>query len=650
MSKLKVFIASSREAKDQGIVPKLVINLSETFDVIPWYDHFDAMKFTLENLLEIVNQIDAVVLVFAKDDSRKFRGGDDWVARDNVVLECGLFVYRLGRERVRILSESDVSLPTDLLGLTIDKFPSNTSIDNPNNLSHEQNAHLDTFAKRVKEKWKDIPPLSSQPNDVLFNDGGIGVIKTIELERERNRNMIGDIKRVQNSKNYAIEEPLKFDSAKLCMKTYCEALDLVENRFWTTTFLSSGFWTNNNQEILTANRDLIERLKIDSNSSIRRLFLLSHPIQDAAQIYQKELIHLKEQGRTEEFKKRLAELKTLKDNIQNLINDGCETRITYHDASQYQILPQGILDNFNPRDSELAIYDEFRVDLFNGGIIGRISEVYMYTQATKFFSIYLNQSVRYFESLWNGAINISEYMSLLDRATYYARTRVNYTSNYLAKYEFQLNEDDTRMKNAEISRVEEFIRRNNLENQISRYLDIGTCTARYPIFLRKYVRKDGVIYGIDNDEDCISFSRALVIERAKNDQRIQILQVDFLAQLPINLKSFDLITCMLGTISHFGLDKKSNFTGRLQNAIDKIVSILNPDGVAIIGTWSDYARTNHTMLSIYRKEDINRLAEWTPSSKEIRDRLERAGLEIITDSQPDQRLEVLFCKRASTNL
>lgn len=650
MSKLKVFIASSREAKDQGIVPKIVIDLSKTFDVIPWYDHFESMKFTLENLLEIVNQIDAVVLVFAKDDSRKFRGGNDWVARDNVVLECGLFVYRLGRQRIRILSESDVSLPTDLLGLTIDKFPSNTSTENPNNLSPEQNAYLETFAKRVKQIWSNIPPLSPQADDVLFNDGGIGVSETIELERERNRNMIGDIKQVQDSQDYTIEEPLKFDSAKLCMKTYCEALRLVKNRFWTTTFLSSGFWTNNNQQILNANRDLIERLKSDSNSSIRRLFLLSYPIQDAAQIYQKELINLKEQGKTEEFKKRLAELKILKDNIQNLINDGCETRITYHDASQYQILPEGILDNFNPRDSELAIYDRFRVDLFNGGITGKISEVYMYTKATRYFSIYLDNSVKYFENLWNGAIDVSEYMSLLDRAIYYARTRVNYTSNYLAKYEFQLNEDDTRMKNAEISRVEEFIRRRNLENQISRYLDIGTCTARYPIFLRQYVRTDGVIYGIDNDEDCISFSKALVIERTQNDKRIQILQVDFLAQLPTDLKSFDLVTCMLGTISHFGSNMRNDFSGTMQNAIHKIASILNPDGVAIIGTWSDFACKNHTMLGIYRKEDIRRLAEWTPSSIEIRVRLERAGLEIITDSQPDARLEVLFCKRASTNL
>jgi SAM-dependent methyltransferase len=647
MSKLKIFIASSREAKDQGIVPKLVIDLSSTFDVIPWYEHFESMKFTLENLLEIVNQIDAVVLVFAKDDSRKFRGGDDWVARDNVVLECGLFVPRLGRERVRILSESDVSLPTDLLGLAIDKFPSSNNSDC---LSAEQNAYLETFGNKLKKRWSGMPALSPQADDVLFNDGGIGVSETIELERERNRNMIGSIKQTQKIRDYTIEEPLKFDSAKLCMKTYCEALGLVKSRFWTTTFLSSGFWTNNNQQILNANRDLIERLKRKSDSSIRRLFLLSHPIQDAAQTYQKELIHLKEQGRTEEFKKRLAELKILKDNIQNLINDGCETRITYHDASQYQILPEGILNNFDPRDSELAIYDQFRVDLFNGGITGQISEVYMYTKATNYFDIYLSESVRYFESLWNGATDVNDYMSKLREATDYARNRINYTSNYLLKYQFQLNEDDTRMKDAEISRVEEFIRVNNLENKIAKYLDIGTCTARYPISLRKYVRTDGVIYGIDNDEDCISFSKNWVPDKTENDRRIQILQIDFLEELPIHLNDFDLITCMLGTISHFGLDKKSDFTGRLQNAIDKIALILNPDGVAIIGTWSNFARINHHMLDIYSQEDKRRLAEWTPSSIEIRERLERAGLEIITDSQPDQRLEVLFCRHASTNL
>lgn len=651
MTKLKVFIASSREAQERGIVPKLVIELSKYFNVIPWYEHFQSMKFTLENLLEIVNQIDAVILVFAKDDSRNFRGNNNWVARDNVILECGLFVYRLGRERVRILNEENVSLPTDLLGLTTDQFPSSDSEESiNNNLSAEQNAYLETFAKRIRQRWSRIPALSPQANDVLFNDGGIGVRETIELERERNRNMIGSIKQFQNTKNFEIEEPLKFDSAKLCMKTYCEALSLVKERFWTTTFLSSGFWTNNNQQILTANRDLIDRLKNNTDGNIRRLFLLSQPIQEAAQTYRKDLIHLKEQGKTAEFQKRSSDLRTLKDNIQTLINEGCGVRITYHDESEYTRLPLGILDNFNALDSELAIYDDFRVDLFNGGKAGQISEGYIYTKATKYFDIYLSSSVKYFENLWDDAVNIDDYMLLLDRAIYYATTRVNYTSNYLAKYEFQLNEDDIRMKNAEISRVEEFIRRRNLEGKISRYLDIGTCTARYPIFLREFITADGIIYGIDNDEDCIDFSKALVAERTNQDSRIEILQVDFLAQLPTYLNDFNLITCMLGTISHFGLNKKSDFNDTLQSAICTIASSLSSGGIAIIGTWSDYACRNHRMLDIYRSEDIRRLAEWTPSSIEIRNRLQQAGLQIITDAQPDQRLEILFCQHKKTIL
>jgi len=48
--------------------------------------------------------------------------------RDNVLLEFGLFIGALGRQRAYPLATSDVKLPTDVLGLT--RLPYRVRADN----------------------------------------------------------------------------------------------------------------------------------------------------------------------------------------------------------------------------------------------------------------------------------------------------------------------------------------------------------------------------------------------------------------------------------------------------------------------------------------------------------------------------------------
>ena len=117
MDPLTVFIGSSSEACDRGIVPRLATLLSKhDFKVMPWQDHdgFAPGEFTLDALLAITREIDFALFVFSKDDRAEIRGETHWIPRDNVLLEYGLFTSHLGRRRVAVIQEDGVKLPIDV--------------------------------------------------------------------------------------------------------------------------------------------------------------------------------------------------------------------------------------------------------------------------------------------------------------------------------------------------------------------------------------------------------------------------------------------------------------------------------------------------------------------------------------------------------
>ena len=129
------------------------------------------------------------------------------------------------------------------------------------------------------------------------------------------------------------------------------------------------------------------------------------------------------------------------------------------------------------------------------------------------------------------------------------------------------------------------------------------------------------------------------------------LERDFAARELILEGPFDLITCMLGRLSHFGWDRPQTamtpFDDLLQRILDRMAALLSEDGMLFLGTWSSSARRNRNMLKIYTDIDQRRLAEWTPDSSELRERLGQAGLQIIEQFEPETRLDLYVCQRKS---
>jgi predicted nucleotide-binding protein len=80
---------------------------------------------TFDNLLRIVSYFDYGVLVATRDDVvQKDDGSVNHMARDNVILEMGLFAGALGKSKSFLLVERGVTLPSDFLGFCLPRFDS----------------------------------------------------------------------------------------------------------------------------------------------------------------------------------------------------------------------------------------------------------------------------------------------------------------------------------------------------------------------------------------------------------------------------------------------------------------------------------------------------------------------------------------------
>jgi len=127
-----LFIGSSSEAK--YVATAIQSNLWQDIQTTIWdQDVFSATQGTLESLVKAVNDFDFGVLVLSREDVAIIRDQKVDVVRDNVIFEAGMFIGKLGRERVFLVVPHDgvsLHLPTDLLGTTTLFYDAQRSDDN----------------------------------------------------------------------------------------------------------------------------------------------------------------------------------------------------------------------------------------------------------------------------------------------------------------------------------------------------------------------------------------------------------------------------------------------------------------------------------------------------------------------------------------
>ncbi|MEE9338554.1 MAG: TIR domain-containing protein [Methylococcaceae bacterium] len=114
-----IFVGSSAEGLPYA--KALQVGLDHALEVTIWSQGvFGLGGGTLEELVRKLEQMDFAALVVTPDDLVESRGKEQSAPRDNVLLELGLCIGTLGRERSFLIYDrtSNIKLPTDLAGIT----------------------------------------------------------------------------------------------------------------------------------------------------------------------------------------------------------------------------------------------------------------------------------------------------------------------------------------------------------------------------------------------------------------------------------------------------------------------------------------------------------------------------------------------------
>ena len=146
--KPRLFIASSSEGLD--IAFAIQENLEHDAEVTVWSQGvFEPSRYTLDSLIEALDDYDFATFVFSPDDITRIRGEEHLATRDNVIFELGLFISRLRVERCFIVVPSGIEnfhLPTDILGLTPAKYE-------PNRQDKNLNAALGPACNKIRKAF-----------------------------------------------------------------------------------------------------------------------------------------------------------------------------------------------------------------------------------------------------------------------------------------------------------------------------------------------------------------------------------------------------------------------------------------------------------------------------------------------------------------
>ena len=106
-----VFIGSSSEASEVVRYLQSELNSTGRCTTTAWNQGvFAAGSYTLESLVEAARRADFAVLVATPDDVVNSRDLAQFAPRDNVILELGLFLGALGRERTYVVADRTAPL------------------------------------------------------------------------------------------------------------------------------------------------------------------------------------------------------------------------------------------------------------------------------------------------------------------------------------------------------------------------------------------------------------------------------------------------------------------------------------------------------------------------------------------------------------
>jgi hypothetical protein len=172
-----IFVGSSSEGLELAKIIQVL--LDRDTDVEIWTQGvFGLTHGTLESLVDAIPRYDFAVLVLTADDLMVSRGTEHQTARDNVLLELGLFIGGLGRDRTFIIYDrgNPPRLPSDLAGVTPVTFQRHSS----SNLQASLGAACTQIEQAIKSRGVRTGRLSQADRILITSPINGGVLEDQE--------------------------------------------------------------------------------------------------------------------------------------------------------------------------------------------------------------------------------------------------------------------------------------------------------------------------------------------------------------------------------------------------------------------------------------------------------------------------------------
>ena len=443
--------------------------------------------------------------------------------------------------------------------------------------------------------------------------------KYIYEEREKLKNSSeGSI--IEDSLSYVdellekVHQNMFIAGQQQALEHYTEKLKHLERDFFTTTFLGSSFWwiPDDQFHIVTDNIETAKRLKEKKvKEPIRRLILLEEPLD---QFIERTVNKIVEDIKREidalesEWSTTIKHLKVMKEHITMKL-----------------FIPKGAFWN-KFLNAEIACYDDKEFDFFTRDRRNNITGVEIYFDYKKYPHSKkrgeMESFITMFNQAWNSTktIPLDKFIDQFEEELWKAKHAISYEKNWLLSYLKDYNEEDKKLKDAESNVLFEMIG----DKKFRRYLDIGEGMGRYSImFANKDIAED--IVGIDFDRECTKVAEHETKAKSLSNIRHECEDI-------INYNGngkFDIITCMMGTISHIAEQ------GNLEKFMNKLEDLTDKGGLIYISAWNR-AERERTFLSIYTEYEKKRLAENSPSCEELEKLFEEYNFKINNERKVDR--------------
>lgn len=168
---MKLFIGSSKEAEQiANLIKRILSHLGHEATIWTGAGVFIPSLSTIVNLEQMSTKYDAALFVYSEDDVTTSRKVKTKSVRDNVIFEAGLFVGKMGHEKVALCVYGNPKIPTDQSGVTkIQIHPTdteteielNTWLNNINSTQVSTNYNVTMCPRKLvdhndtlEERWK----------------------------------------------------------------------------------------------------------------------------------------------------------------------------------------------------------------------------------------------------------------------------------------------------------------------------------------------------------------------------------------------------------------------------------------------------------------------------------------------------------------